>query len=208
MERTPAFLQTRQTLLGRLRNWEDQASWQEFFDLYWGLIYRTALRAGLSDAEAQDVVQETIVAVSQSLPKFKFDPQLGSFKGWLLRITSRRIADQYRLRLPQAPPRKARLTGADRTDAIERIPDAGGFDPSTHWEEEWENNLAQVARERVKRKVDAKQYQLFDLHVSQQWPVKRIVHTLKVSAGQVYLAKHRVGSLLRNELKALKAKHA
>lgn len=31
---------TRKSLLGRLKDWEDQESWHVFFDTYWKLIYR------------------------------------------------------------------------------------------------------------------------------------------------------------------------
>jgi hypothetical protein len=48
---------TRQSLLARLKDWEDQESWREFFDTYWRLIHATALKAGLSEPEAQEVVQ-------------------------------------------------------------------------------------------------------------------------------------------------------
>jgi RNA polymerase sigma-70 factor (ECF subfamily) len=57
------FIATRWSLLSRLRNLDDQASWQDFFNTYWKLIYGVALKAGLNDAEAQDVVQETVLTV-------------------------------------------------------------------------------------------------------------------------------------------------
>jgi RNA polymerase sigma-70 factor (ECF subfamily) len=55
------YLPTRQSLLERLRRWDDQESWRDFFNLYWGLLYATAIKSGLSDQEAQDVVQDTII---------------------------------------------------------------------------------------------------------------------------------------------------
>ena len=48
---------TRWTLIGRLKNWDDQESWREFFDTYWRLIYATAIRSGLTPVEAEEVVQ-------------------------------------------------------------------------------------------------------------------------------------------------------
>jgi len=54
-------------LLSRLKDWRDDASWQEFFDTYWRLIYGVARKAGLSDAEAQDIVQETVFSVVRVL---------------------------------------------------------------------------------------------------------------------------------------------
>jgi hypothetical protein len=74
------LVRTRATLLGRMKNLDDQASWQEFFEIYWRLIYGFARKAGLNDAEAQDVVQETMVAVSKQMPRFTYDPAVGTFK--------------------------------------------------------------------------------------------------------------------------------
>src|SRR6185436_16357636 len=95
------FLPTRRTLLSRLREWDDQESWREFFNLYWKLIYGVALRAGLSVPEAQDVVQDTIISVSRQLPNFRYDSSQGSFKGWLSLITQRRITDHLRKKYRQ-----------------------------------------------------------------------------------------------------------
>src|SRR6266571_8826595 len=94
---------TRHSLLRRLKDCEDQASWQEFFNLYWKLIYGVALKAGLNDAEAQDVVQETIMTVAKNLKNFQVGSERGSFKSWLLQTTRWRIADQFRKRLPVSP---------------------------------------------------------------------------------------------------------
>src|SRR5208282_3549195 len=89
---------TRYTLLSRLDDRGDQDSWKDFFDTYWRLIYSFAMKSGLSEAEAQDVVQETIISVAKSIHKFKPNRELGSFKGWLRNLTRWRIADQLRKR--------------------------------------------------------------------------------------------------------------
>ncbi len=89
---------TRASLIGRVKDLGDQSGWQEFFDIYWRLIYATALKAGLNDAEAQDVVQETILTVAKAMPGFDYDPARGSFKGWLRKTTHWRIHDHLRRR--------------------------------------------------------------------------------------------------------------
>jgi RNA polymerase sigma factor (sigma-70 family) len=96
------FIPTRYSLLSRLQDWDDQDSWKNFFDTYWRLIYSIALKSGLTDAEAQDVVQETIICVAKDIQKFKRDRKFGSFKGWLRNLTRWRIADQLRKREPNA----------------------------------------------------------------------------------------------------------
>jgi len=113
---------TRASLLGRLKDQEDQASWQEFFDTYWQLIYRVAKKAGLTDCEAQDIVQETVISVARKLPGFIYDPKVCSFKTWMLRLTRWRIIDTRRKRLPQSVPATIDNDGT-ATLALERIAD-------------------------------------------------------------------------------------
>src|ERR1051326_4040811 len=93
-----AQVATRYSLLSRLQNREDHESWKDFFDTYWRLIYSVASRSGLTESEAQDVVQETIITVARDIHKFKRDRALGSFKGWLRHTIQWRIADQFRKR--------------------------------------------------------------------------------------------------------------
>ena len=112
------FIPTRRSLLSRLKNWDDQESWQEFFDTYGRLVYGVAVKAGLSDAEAQDVVQETIIIVARKLAGFKYDPALGSFKSWLMLITRRRIEKQLKKRMPVKVGQASRLSGAGGTPAL------------------------------------------------------------------------------------------
>jgi RNA polymerase sigma factor (sigma-70 family) len=203
MKRTE-MLATRRSLVDRLANWEDRKHWQEFFDTYWKLIYSAARKSGLTDAEAQEVVQETIITVAKRIDQLRYDPEVGSFKGWLLHITRWRIADQFRKRQP-GQQQRAR-THADRTTAtIERVADSNAVDLDALWEKEWQQNLLAAAITRVKKKIDPKQFQIFDCYVRKEWPAQKVADTLRVNVGQVYLARHRVGALLKKEIKALEA---
>jgi RNA polymerase sigma-70 factor (ECF subfamily) len=55
----------------------------------------------------------------------------------------------------------------------------------------------------VKTKVSPKQFQIFDCYVVKGWSVREVTSKLGVSIGQVYLSKHRVGSLMRKQVQAL-----
>src|SRR5262252_5702361 len=193
---------TRRSLVDRLVNWDDQKRWQEFFDTYWKLIYSTARKSGLTDAEAQEVVQETVITVAKSIDKLKYDPAIGSFKGWLLQITRWRVADQFRKResgnakRPGSPDNRSTAT-------IERLPDSRVIDLDAIWEAEWKQNLFEAAIARVKKKVEPKQFQIFDCYVRKEWPAQKVAARLGINIGQVYLARHRVSALLKKEIKAL-----
>ena len=81
MHDTPdRWIPTRRSLISRLRNWEDHTSWQEFFDTYWKLIYAVALKSGLNNTEAEDVVQETVLSIAKKMPSYEYDPARCSFK--------------------------------------------------------------------------------------------------------------------------------
>src|SRR5580698_9017636 len=98
VEAKDELIATRTTLLARLKDWGDDSSWQEFFDIYSQLIRNVALKSGLTRAEAEDVVQETMVAAAKHIPAFKYDRKLGSFRHWLLNMSRWRISDQFRRR--------------------------------------------------------------------------------------------------------------
>ena len=196
------LLATRRSLVDRLGNWDDHSRWQEFFETYWKLIYSVARKAGLSDAEAQDVVQETLITVAKNVGKLGYDPAVGSFKGWLLNITRWRIADQFRKRMP-GNNQTACLSDDRRTVTIERVADSNALDLDELWECEWQENLLATAMTRLKKKIAPKHFQIFDCSVRKEWPAQKIADALGVSVGQVYLVRHRVASLLKKEIKAL-----
>ena len=194
---------TRYTLLSRLEDRDDQDSWKDFFDTYWRLIYSVALKSGLTEAEAQDVVQETIISVARDIQKFKRDRTLGSFKGWLRNIIRWRIADQLRKRT-RASWGDDSKTGGDlpRSDVAE-IPDPADSAAESVWEEEWQSNLLKAAMETIKSRVKEEHYQIFDLYVIQQWPVRQVGRALRVNVGLVYLVKYRMSALLKKEIRRL-----
>jgi RNA polymerase sigma factor (sigma-70 family) len=197
------FLATRRSLVERLGDWNESKRWQQFFDSYWKLIHGAARKAGLSETEAQEVVQETLITVAKKIDRLNYDPAIGSFKGWLLNITRWRIADQFRKRNPAQHHGSLGKEETARTATIERIADPAGFDLDAAWNEEWQRNLLRVATDRVKKKVSAKQYQIFDCYVVKQWPVKKVAADLRVSVAQIYLAKHRIAALLKKEVAKL-----
>ena len=198
------LIPTRASLIQRLKNWEDQASWQEFFETYCRLIYGVAVKRGLTKSEAQEVVQETMISVAKHMPTFKYDPAIGSFKTWLLNMTRWRIADQVRKRLP--------LTMIQESgecilrEEYENMGSANEVSPDLEkiWDAEWEKNLLEVAVSKARRRLDPQQYQIFDFYVNKAWTAEKVAKTLGVSLNQVYMAKHRVTDMITQEIERLK----
>jgi RNA polymerase sigma factor (sigma-70 family) len=205
MATTPdELIPTRATLIQRLKDWQDQSSWQDFFDTYWNLIYGVAVKGGLTPAEAEDVVQETMVSVAKHMPGFQYDPKIGSFKAWLLNMTRWRITDQLRRRGPQMDSSEREDENSFGHGKMHEEPDQVAPELEKIWDAEWEKNLLAVAMSRVKRRLDPKQYQIFDCYVNKNLTPEKVAKAFDIPVGQVYLAKHRVTELIRDEIERLR----
>jgi RNA polymerase sigma factor (sigma-70 family) len=196
---------TRKSLIERLNNWEDQRTWNEFYQTYWRLIYSVGTKSGLTREEAFDVVQETVIAIARQVQRGQYDPRAGSFKAWLLQMTRWRILDQFRARKRQ--PSLADQGNAFTEDNTPHILDRLAAEKDNQleklWDKEWRENIFAAALEKVKARVSPRQYQIFDCYVLKGWGVTKTAETLGINAAQVYLAKHRVGNLVKKEVKAM-----
>lgn len=202
---TDELLPTHASLIGRLKDLGDQSSWNEFFETYWKLIYGVARKSGMTDAEAQDVVQETMLSVAKHMPGFQYDPTVGSFKAWLLKMTRWRIIDQVRKR----PPGVLHHSPSDGTGTgtIEGLIDPESNVLDKLWDAEWEKNLLDAAMANVKRKLDPQKYQIYDFYVNKDWPPEKVAARFQISVDQVYLAKHRITELIKAEVARLEKKN-
>src|SRR6185295_17412852 len=202
--RTESLLPTRQSLLSRLRDCEDQEGWREFFDTYWRLIYKVAREAGLDEARAQDVVQTTFIYLARRMPRFRYDRARGSFKAWLLRVTRSRIS--VLRRGPGAREAALHKFDPEEDDANiwKSLPDPSADVLDEIWQREWEQNIIQSALRRIRVKVSAQQLLIFEMAALRGVPLNQVARTLEVSLMQVYLARHRVGRLFKAEVGRLR----
>jgi len=226
---TESSLATRPSLLARLKDWSQQTAWREFDQDYAPLFRNVARKAGLTDAEADEVAQETLIAVAKKIGEFKHAGNRGSFRAWVYQQLRWRIADQFRARARASPHHEPRpLTPSLSPGGAEGAPEsgqgkideattAGSFehasgaaspevDPAFErlWVAEWEQHLRQYALARVKRQVSARQFQLFDLHVLQGLSVRVAARAAGTTMAAVYMAKSRLGRLVRKEIARLR----
>ncbi len=200
---TEDLIPTRETLLLRLRNLDDDKSWREFFDTYWKLIFCVARKAGFTEAAAQDIVQETFVAISRHMPEFRYNPAVGSFKSWLMQITRSRIIDAFRRKHykfgEQQVAREEPLSSA----LLESYPGHAGLALDAIWEEEWRTHLLDTAMDRVREHADARQFQMFYLHVVKSVPALQVARRLGAKLPEIYFAKYKISARLKKEIRRL-----
>jgi RNA polymerase sigma factor (sigma-70 family) len=206
----PSSIQTRPSLLNRLKEGDDNESWREFYRIYGKLARDFAIQAGLTDTEADEVVQETAIAMARHLPEYCYNPKVCRFKTWLLNMTRWRIQDQIKKRKKESAGTPGRSSEShndetDRTATINRVPDPAAVDFEALFETQWRENLFAAALERVKLKFSLKQFQIFDLLVLKEWPGADVAQSLGVTLANVYVTRHRISAAIKKETNRLEA---
>ena len=197
-------IQTRATLLARIKDYEDHESWMEFYTIYSRLIYALARHRGLSHEEAQDVVVETIASAARHMPGFNYDRKVGSFRSWLLQMARWRIIDQYKRRPPHVVSHSkgsSKGTGGGDSDVVF---DPAATDVEKMWNAEWERCLLDRATDKARRNLNPKHFQVYDLCVKKEWEYEKVARFLSIPIEQVYLAKHRVSKAIMAEIERLR----
>lgn len=196
-------LPTDPELPARLKDLSDSQTWKEFHDTYRNLIFGTARKEGLTDSEAEDVVQETLISAARNIQDFEYDPSK-SFKAWLLKMTRWRSQDQIRKRLPVGKGRPHPETDSPRTKTIEKVPAPTRLGIEAQWDTERIEHIQDAALAAIRNKVNPKHYQIFDAYVIKGWPMEKVTAALNVKQDNVFQVKSRIVKLLATEVARLK----
>lgn len=185
---------TQPSLLVRLCDKADQEAWSQFVDVYAPLVYGYARRGGLQDADAADLTQDVLRAVSGAFGGLKYDRTRGSFRGWLFTVARNKLRD---FKLGQA--RRPQATGSSS------VQEFLAEHPAPHeehaWDRDYEQRLFHWAADRVKADFQASTWRAFWQLTMEGQAARIVAAELRMSVGAVYIAKSRVLARLRAEIK-------
>ncbi|MFO0839035.1 MAG: sigma-70 family RNA polymerase sigma factor [Phycisphaerae bacterium] len=194
----PSITQTSMTLLEQMRGVVNERAWHEFMRRYSPMILAFCKRLGLSDSDALDALQETVIAVSEDFRTMDapFDRSKGRFKSWLRGVARNKALSINR----KSKPRRGFVAesndepGAD----LAALPDVAGQDEiESLWEIEWRRNLLRLAMEQITGEFEPATVHAFILLVVDGWPVERVAAMMHRRPNAIYIAKHRILSRLR-----------
>jgi RNA polymerase sigma factor (sigma-70 family) len=200
---------TRESLVARVRQWSDDESWQEFFEIYWKLIYSLAVGAGLNESESEEVVQATMISIAKGIKDFEYNKTPGSFRKWICNQAWWKINDQLRVRQREKGRRHvSEPPAADGTEiqtgTIGRVPEQqDSF--QVFLDEDWEKAVQRVALNQLRSTIKPRHFQMFDLYVIKKLPIREVARLLHVSTAQVYLNKSRISRQLKKSIKVVEA---
>lgn len=192
--------ETRPSLLLRLRDARDQQAWSEFWEIYQPLILRLARQKGLQDADAREVTQEVLLAVSKAVGGWETNLARGSFRGWLATI-ARNLVVNFLIRQSRHP----RGTGnSDFARWLDEVP-AADCGESQLFDLERRRQVFLWATEEIEHEFRSDTWQAFWETSVRQRSVAEVAHDLKMSNGAVYVARSRVMKRLREKVSAMES---
>jgi RNA polymerase sigma-70 factor, ECF subfamily len=186
---------TRLSLIARLSDHDDVEAWDEFVSIYVPLLYRLARQKGLQHADAEELSQEVLIAVSRAVHRWQPDPERGRFRDWLFRLGRNAIINF--LTRP-----KHRPIGSGKSDVMwmleQKCDDTRGESAVFALEERRE--VFHWAAARVSSVVEATTWQAFWQSSVESRPIAEVARSLGISVGSVYVARSRVMARLRSEV--------
>lgn len=181
------------SLIAAAKDWRDDANWREFFDRYAPAIRRHACASGLSEAEAEDVVQETMLKVARYLPSFKYDRTVCKFRTWLNQIVNQRIFEALHRRHRSG----FSEVSLDQLREVVHATDAPTGDPVV--QAEVDHRLLEACLARVRARVNPRHWQVFEAHALHGLSAEDTARRHATTAANVWVVRHRLVKALRAE---------
>jgi len=185
------MLSTSTSLLLRLQQRPNQEqAWARFVELYTPLLLAWACKAGLARQDAEDHVQEVFAHLVRKLPGYRYDPQKGSFRGWLRTVLVNKLRERLR--------RRQTLVGQASDAELAGLVDAATPEPLT--EQEHNQYLVHRALELMRAEFATTTWQACWEFVVNDKPAAEVAGQLGITENAVHIAKLRVLRRLRQEL--------
>jgi RNA polymerase sigma-70 factor (ECF subfamily) len=181
-----------------------EAAWRAFLQRYQPLIYLWSRRTGLNHGDAEDISAAVLSKLVTALRDFVYDPA-HRFRGWLKTVVGNEVRSLYRQRARRPGDRGSGHPLVHRKLAELPTP------PIAELVEQLDNTLArdlhdaeEVTR-RVQGRVETHTWQAFWLTAVREESGRDVAGQLGMTVAAVYMAKRRVGQMLRAEAERLQA---
>jgi RNA polymerase sigma-70 factor (ECF subfamily) len=188
---------TRTTLLGRLRlDPTDPAAWAEFVEHYGRKIYGWCRKWNLQEADAQDVTQEVLLKLAATMRSFSYD-RSKSFRSWLKTLTQHAWSDFL-------ASRQRTGQGSGDSQVMQLLQTAAaGPDLIAQLEAEFDQELLEEAKRRVRLRVEARTWEAFRLLALEGLSGAEVARRLGMKVATVYMARSKVQKRLQEEIQRL-----
>ena len=188
-------MQTRQTLIERLKDKHDEESWKTFTQIYQRYIYVVIRRMNINHSECEDLVQEVLFNIWNKLPDFQYSPDKAKFRTWLSLVIKNKVLNYLESqkshinKINKAAEQPVKKVLEQEVDSIIR--------------KEWENYVTNMAMEKIKGSFPGQAIKVFEMTL-EGLSIQEIATKLDIKENTVYKYKNRVKAKLINEIAHLR----
>jgi RNA polymerase sigma-70 factor (ECF subfamily) len=175
----------------------DPIAWEQFVAVYRPVILRIGRAGGLQEADAEDITQSVLLAISQAIGRWQRRHPSNRFRNWLSRITRNAIIDAHSRR----PVDRAQGGSGSPTSLYALCESQEQFEEL--FDAEYRRGLYLRAARIVQHDVASETWRAFELTVLEDRPVEEAAQTLNKTIGSVYAARSRVTRRLRQAVQEL-----
>lgn len=191
------FPETNHSLVARVQDLGDGASWIEFIGIYQPVVFRMAKRRGLQDADAHDVMQQVFVSIAGAIHRWKADEDKPPFRAWLTTITKNAIAKSLSRR-----PRDQAAGSTSVFEQLHALP--ADLDVSeTEILIETRREMFRWAAQKVRGDFSRSTWDAFWRTSVMGEPIAAVAQSTNQKAGTIYVARHRVIARLKEEVEGI-----
>jgi RNA polymerase sigma-70 factor (ECF subfamily) len=178
------------TLLGQLRNDDNDPAWSRLTNIYGPLMFGWLKRRGVPDDVAEDVRQEVLLKVFGEIRHFDHNGRTGAFRAWL------RLVMMHRLRTIQRRSFRPGANSPGWSIVADQLEDEDS-EMSRMWNAEHDRHLIERLLEMVATEFQEKSMMAFRRVVLKNENAETVAQDLGLSVNAVRIAQSRVLASLR-----------
>lgn len=186
--------ETSETLIARVKDPTDAVAWNNFVAIYQPVIYRMARRRAMQDADAQDLTQKVLLAVSQAIGRWEPGGDRPPFRAWLATLARNAILNALTRRQPD--------TGSGSTHTFELLNAQASDDPQTTSELllESRRQILRWAIEYIRHEFSDATWRMFWETAIAGRTVSEVAAECDRSLGAVYMARFHIMRRLKEKV--------
>ncbi len=184
--------ETSSSLIRRVRDAADAASWREFVALYEPLLLSYVRSRGLGEHDAPDLVQEIFSRLVRALPGFTLDHARGRFRTYLYQVAMNALKDWW-------VQRGRRLTAEHEWREQRGEGGTAGPDEESEWLITYHRRVLEFALERVRARTRPRAWACFSEHLLRGRPGAEVAAELGCTANDVFVNASRVLKKVREQ---------
>lgn len=194
----PSVPTTQVSLILRLRDRSDAEAWEQFVSIYHPLIWSVAKRLQMSDADANDACQNTLLRLSQVVHQWSPNKSNSNFRGWLFRVARNCMLRQFE----KEGRRTISAVDQEGEQFLDQLAE-DGVKGETLFQLEFRRQQFAIAIETVRPSVKPLYWEAFQLSYIENLGIKETAERLETDVKTVYVARHRVLNRIRSEVNQL-----